>query len=194
MADPTSPALPSQPPPLPPQARTIPRRGVGLLVVVVVMFWLLPAFMSWKIGFLIGLGLIIAAGYYARREHLWLSRAQVEAGMVVELIHVPGKNRGTYKPRVRYTTPDGVIHHYTGGVSSNPPDFQVGESVPVATDPVTQEARLLTFGQRYGFAAVVASVGVAVVLLATAFTLGRMYMPRLYGKGVPLISNDARGW
>lgn len=49
-----------------------------------------------------------------------------------------------------------------------------GERVAVAYDPATAEARILTFGQRFGFAAIIASVGVALVCMAACFIAGRL--------------------
>ena len=119
-----------------------------------------------KLLIVLGLGLVILAAWLARREHAWLRSARVVPGTVAELIPVRGsKGRTSYKPRVRYTTPDGAIHDFVRSYGSSPAGVEVWESLAVAYREDVQEApRILTFGQRYGFAAFLGALGVFFIL------------------------------
>ena len=147
----------------------------------------MPSLLSWKLALLIGLALVAYAGYLARQEHAWLKSARVVPGTVVELIRVKGtKGKPSYRPRIRYTTPDGAIHDFIRTYASNPVGVDVGESLAVAYhDATPQDLRILTFGQRFGFAAFVAVLGIGLMLLGATFLAGRHYVPRLYLPGQP---------
>ena len=145
----------------------------------------MPSLLSWKLAILIGLALVVYAGYLARQEHAWLKSARVVPGTVVELIAFKGpKARSSYRPRIRYTTPDGAIHDFIRSYASGPVGVDVGESLAVAFhDATPQDLRILTFGQRYGFAACVAVLGIGLMLLGATFLAGRHYVPSLYLQG-----------
>ena len=147
----------------------------------------MPSLLSWKLTVLIGLALVAYAGYLARQEHAWLKSARVVPGTVVELIAFKGpKGRASYRPRIRYTTPDGAIHDFIRSYASSPVGVDVGESLAVAFhDATPQDLRILTFGQRYGFAAFVAVLGISLMLLGVTFLAGRHYVPSLYLPGPP---------
>ena len=171
-----------------PPPRWASRWSSGGTVVLVLLFWIMPSLMSWKLTLLAGLALVAYAGYLARQEHAWLKSARIVPGTVVELIQVSGaKGRPSYRPRIRYTTPDGAIHDFIRTYASSPAGVDMGESLAVAYhDATPQDLRILTFGQRFGFAVFVAVLGICLILLGTAFQLGRHYVPSLYLSGHPL--------
>jgi hypothetical protein len=137
--------------------------------------------MNWTITAYLGAGLITVAAALALRQHFWLRSAQLADGTVIELIASRGsKGRTVYTPRVHYCAADGSEREFTRRWRSRPAGFFVGEHVAVAYDPATGEARILTFGQRFGLAAIIASVGVALVCMAACFIAGRTLVPRLY--------------
>ena len=157
--------------------------------------WFFPFLMSWKLTIFLGLALVGLAGWLAQREHTWLKAAQIVPGTVTELIPVRSRKGGTsYKPRVRYTTPDGAIHDFVRSYSSSPAGVEVGEPLAVAyRADQPGDVRIVTFGQRYGFTAGVAVLGVALALLGATFLTGRLYVPRVYSQG-QTPGAAARGW
>jgi hypothetical protein len=129
----------------------------------------------------IGAALITFGAVLATREHAWLQKAQVGPGTVVQMIPKHGaKAKRIFTPRVRYTARDGSIHDFVGNDGSKPAVFNVGENVLVAYDPHTFESRILTFGQRFGFAAVIFIAGLSLILIKVTFTYGDRLMPRIY--------------
>ncbi len=133
---------------------------------------------------LAGVGFLALAAVLAFREHLWLKSAHITEGTVVELITSrSSKGKTSYTPRVSYTTPDGSQREFTRGYSSSPPDFVQGERVAVAYEPLTLDARILTFGQRFGFAVILGAVGLALAGAGGGFLAGRKIVPAVYLKG-----------
>lgn len=137
--------------------------------------------MSWNITLLIGVGLVVAGAAFAFREHQWIKSARTAPGTVTEMIASRGSKGGTnYAPRVRLITRDGTPHDFVRNYSSSPPDFVVGEQVAVAYNIGTNDYRILSFGQRFGLAVILAVVGLSLVLMASAFIVGRQFIPRIY--------------
>src|SRR3954469_24400046 len=87
-------------------------------------FFLKPFKMT--ITMFIGAGFLVLAALLAISEHVWLSKAKITEGEVVEMIRVRGTKGSTYKPRVRYTGMDGQPHEFVRSYSSNPPAFKTG--------------------------------------------------------------------
>lgn len=129
---------------------------------------------------LIGMGFFLAAAFFACLAHLWLSKAQFTNGEIVEMIAVRGTKSTTYKPRVRYTTMDGQEREFVRSYSSSPPEFKTGEKVTVGHNPETGEGRIVTFGQRFGLAWILAWIGLSLTTLSIGFTIGRQIIPRIY--------------
>ena len=129
----------------------------------------------------IGAALITLGAVLAAREHAWLQKAQFGPGKVIELVVTRGSKRQTnFTPRVQYTARDGAIHDFVRGYGSRPAGFAMGEDVQVAYDPHTYEGRILSFGQRFGFAAVVFIVGLSLILVKVTFVFGDRLIPRIY--------------
>ena len=92
-----------------------------------------------------------------------------------------GAKGGTnYTPRVRFTAHDGSTHEFLGSSSSGATRYFVGQNMLVAYNANSYEGRVLTFGQRFGFPSFVIVFGLAVILLATTFRVGRECVPRIY--------------
>lgn len=137
--------------------------------------------MSWNTAAVVGLVLVLVAAYLAAREHRWLRRAEFGSGEVTGMIRCRGSKGGTtYKPEVHFTAQDKTEHDFVRGYASSPPDFKIGDSVIVAYEPGSYEARILTFGQRFGLATFLAVIGLATLALCAAFKLGREMVPRVY--------------
>ena len=137
--------------------------------------------MTWYITACIGLAFIALAAFLAAREHHWLRSSRVVDGKIIELISSRGsKGKTLFTPRVGYRAADGSQRDFKRSYSSSPADFSVGESVVVAYDSHTYDARILTFGQRFGAAAIIAAIGLAITSMAGFFIVGRTMVPRIY--------------
>jgi hypothetical protein len=136
--------------------------------------------MTWNTTLWIGVGLIAVGAVLALREHLWLRNAQVAPGLVTELITFRGSKGRTYKPRVRFTALDGSTHEFVRSYSSSSPGFAVGERVMIAYEARSYEGRILTFSQRYGFAAIIVIMGLTPMIMAVIFITGTKIVPRIY--------------
>ena len=136
--------------------------------------------MTWGTTLCVGLSLVAVALVFALCEHFWLRNAQFSEGTIIELIASRSSNSTSYRPRVRFTSADGVAHEFTRAYSSRPVGFVVGQQVTVAYDAQSYEGRIVTFGQRFGFAAVLASIGFALIVMATCFLLGGSLVPGIY--------------
>ena len=136
--------------------------------------------MAWNIVLVIGALLQATGAILGAREHFWLQNARKASGTVIESVASRGSKGVTYRPRIEFTAGDGSQHSFLRSYSSSPPDFSVGQTVPVAYDARSYEGRILTFGHRFGFAAVVFVVGLAMVLLSVTFIVGRQMVPAVY--------------
>lgn len=137
--------------------------------------------MNWNTAAVIGFALVLLAAWLAMREHRWLQSAEVVPGKVTALIATRGSKGGTnYKPQVCFVANDETEHEFVRGYASSPPEFQVGESVFVAYQTPSYEARILTFGQRFGLPTFLAVAGLALLALWAAFKTGPEYVPRIY--------------
>ena len=92
----------------------------------------------------------------ARHYEAQFANGQTATGTVVELRETSSardrrRNRSpTWKPVVRFTPRDGAAVTFEGTVSSNPPAYAIGESVPVVyngSDP--KKAMIQNFSERW---------------------------------------------
>ena len=133
-----------------------------------------------NIFLIIGVCLIGIAGALAAKEHRWLCAAQVTEGRVTEMIATRGsKGKASYKPRVEFTGMDGARHTFVRSYSTSPPEFTVGEKVAVAYD-AAYSGRILTFGQRFGFALILGAIGLMLATIGGGWKMGRHFVPRVY--------------
>jgi hypothetical protein len=84
----------------------------------------------------VGLVMLSVSGFLFYQETHFLADAQVGQGTVIDLQRSESSKGGaTYYPVVSYTTRDGKVVTFSSGVSTNPPSYEVGESVEVYYDP-----------------------------------------------------------
>lgn len=89
---------------------------------------------------LVGIGLLVAAGIFAERTNRFVGQALTTSGEVVDLVRSrsssssSGTRNYTFKPRVRFSAPDGRSIEFLSSVGSNPPGFAIGEQVKVLYD------------------------------------------------------------
>jgi hypothetical protein len=142
---------------------------------------------------IIGVALLTTGIYVGAAEHLWLRRARIADGTVIELIRSKQSHtRGAARPRIRFRAADHSIHEFTRNYSTSPHGFTVGQRLLVAYSPETFEGRIVTFGQRFGFASIFASAGIGLLLLAALFAVGHNLLPRIYEKHRATLSEETR--
>ncbi|HEY4010235.1 MAG TPA: DUF3592 domain-containing protein [Acidobacteriaceae bacterium] len=95
---------------------------------------------------------LLAAGF-ALNTTIFLARSIRAEGKVTALVHIEdGDEDTTYRPVFTFVTRDGVTQTVKSNAGSNPPEFELGEGVPVryrAADP--SAARIDTFWQIWAF-------------------------------------------
>lgn len=130
------------------------------------------------ISLAIGALMLFIALVLWNKTRIFVARATTAQGVVTELIVVRDKDGGsdTYKPAVKFTTPDGQEVNFTSSFSSRPPAYDVGESVPVLYLPgKPQEARLKGFGSLWLGPTILAGLGAVFALIGGSILYaGRM--------------------
>jgi len=123
------------------------------------------------IGLLL-LAISIGVGAY---QHWFIRHGALTEGTVIGNVR---KSRG-YSPKIEIRTNEGkeIIFVPTG--SSNPPMYNEGDKVPVVYRG--QDARIFSFGFRFGLAWAFLCVGVAMVVIALGFKYGDFMMNSFYG-------------
>lgn len=122
--------------------------------------------------FLIGIGLLGITFAFVRSAQNFIQKATETQGRVTALTPVTDKQNGsvTYAPVFTYTASDGQTYTITSSMSSNPPDFAVGQNVPILYDPQNPAgARLKSAGQLYLIPLIVGPIGL--VFIAVGFVL-----------------------
>ena len=140
--------------------------------------------MGWTITTIIALALLYFAGKLALTEHRWLRQARTTQGTVISFRQgVGSKGRPTYFPRVRFVGNDGQPHEFESGLGSNPPAYAIGTSVLIAYQSPSFAGRILSFETRFGFPAVLAGIGLSMLVFRLVFLVGNFYVPRVYLTG-----------
>lgn len=117
----------------------------------------------------------------------FIKTAASSEGVVLELKTVESslrKSRGfTYAPVVKFKTPDGKDIQFQSSTSSNPPEFSVGQTVPVLYNRSNpQEAQVDSFVQLWLLPTVFGGFGIIFMVVgATLFV-------------IPLLSNKNEKW
>jgi hypothetical protein len=104
------------------------------------------------------------------RTERFVARSQPGDATVINMrqVHDPTGNVPTFAPDFSFVTADGRTFVLPSRVSSNPPEFKVGDHVPIRYELDHPElARIATFGQLWGFGAGVVLLG----FLATVISL-----------------------
>tara|TARA_B100000809_G_C15037492_1_gene494299 strand:+ start:388 stop:1086 length:699 start_codon:yes stop_codon:yes gene_type:complete len=92
----------------------------------------MKAFSTIKIAFpLVGIGLLSLAVFMALNTSNFLKAATAGAGEVIDLVESVSDGSTTYAPVVRFATSNGQEYEFKSNTSSNPPSYNIGESVEV---------------------------------------------------------------
>jgi Protein of unknown function (DUF3592)/TIR domain len=135
----------------------------------------------------VGLGLFIS-------QMRFLSRAKGTTARVVNLLRESSDQGGTvYRPQLEYVGPTGQTAHVTLSVASDPPEYAVGDVVPILFDPKQPSSAIPdTFWGRWLFAIIFGGVGILVCvggMIPFAWRYRRRRkMRRLLKEGRPIVT------
>jgi hypothetical protein len=129
----------------------------------------------------IGLVLLVVSLGVGTYQHLSISRGTITEGIVVGNVR---QGRG-YAPRIELHTKQGKDVLFSPSFSSNPPIYSQGDKVRVVYHDDGQDARLLSFGTRFGLPWVFFCVGLAMIVIAFGFRYGEAIINSLYGSSIP---------
>jgi Protein of unknown function (DUF3592) len=116
--------------------------------------------------------LAIGMFFYFRTRN-FLASAVAVSGTVVEFQSSSGSEGGTvYKPVVSYQTYEGETRQFVDSIATNPPGFEVGETVPVAYVPGDPGRAKITKPFRLWFVAgLLSSMGLLFLVLGVVLAL-----------------------
>ena len=115
---------------------------------------------------LVGLGLLAGAVYALSSTLSFRSNSKRAEGVVVELQR-GGKGA---KPVVEWKDSKGGVHRVTGGVSSSPPAYSVGEKTDVRYDPAhPEDARIDGFLENWFVALILGILGTVFFSIGAGF-------------------------
>ena len=125
------------------------------------------------IGLLL-LAISIGVGAY---QHWFIRHGVLTEGTVIG--NVKKSSNGRYSPKIQIRTNEGKEIIFVPAISSTPPMYNEGDKVPVVYQG--EDARIFSFGFRFGLAWAFLCVGVAMVVIALGFKYGDWMMHSFYG-------------
>ena len=134
----------------------------------------------------IGLAFIVLGIGFMAREHMIILKSPIVEGRVIELISVRnalGKSAssGGFIPKIIFKTMEGREIVFNPKAGSSTPGVTVGDRVLVAYDrEAPSQARLLTFGYRFGFWYCMVGLGLLIIYLGYGFRHGNDWMRKTY--------------
>ena len=126
---------------------------------------------------LVGIGLLVGAAVNVARTRDFLGRAAAAKGEVVALEEEPptdAQELPTYRPVVTFTVgPTQRKVRFKSMAHSNPPQYKVGDAVPVLYDPDRpDDARIRSFTSLWLLALILGGLGFVFTALGTALLTG----------------------
>ena len=121
----------------------------------------------WLIAAWVALAIALVSGGFTGR---FISRSVVAKGTVTGLNEQSGENGKMFAPEYTFTTQNGRTYNAVSTSSSNPPAYQVGQSIQVLYDPhYPEHNRIDSFWHLWGFTA--AFLLVAAILAVLGFAM-----------------------
>jgi hypothetical protein len=133
----------------------------------------------------IAFGLVMLAGalFWYLNTKSFIKAAASAQGTVVELIPVRSDGSTTYKPLVRFTTAKGGAIEFSSSSSSNPPGYEVGETVEVYyLEGSPRDAKVSGFFSLWGGAVIVGGMGLVFFAIGGGILLVTMLKGRSRGR------------
>jgi len=108
----------------------------------------------------------------------WVSNAEPIEGTVIELVRSSRGNRSSAcAPRFAYHHA-GKDRQFTSTQFSHPPSFEVSEKVKIVINAKTNEERIASLGQLYGFPLVLGLLAVVMGISVVIFMNGNRVLSR----------------
>src|SRR5688572_22391953 len=102
--------------------------------------------LSGRLLLALGLVCLLLGGYLAWQTLSFNSNAVVATGRVVSYTEREEDGQRSYRPRVRFKTPEGSIHTVAGQLAYTSQRYPIGAELPVVYRPERPtEARIATF-------------------------------------------------
>jgi len=122
---------------------------------------------STRIVFILVGGLLVLIGVFLFiRTRISIGKAQKAKGKVIQLVYIPGENGGGYAPMYQFRTVDGKSIEVLDELSTNPPQFQVGQEIDVLYDSRNPEkARINKWLYLYFVPLGVGGMGLIIVVM-----------------------------
>ena len=108
-----------------------------------------------------GLFLILGGKSSYNSTSDFIDNSLLEKGQVINLLEQESEDSTTYAPVIRYSDFDGENHEFVSSSSSNPPAYEIGESVEVLylkSNPETAEIK--SFFSLWGAATIMLIMGI----------------------------------
>ncbi|MCE9646004.1 MAG: DUF3592 domain-containing protein [Chloroflexi bacterium] len=120
-----------------------------------------------NISTVLGLILMLIAGYLYTREVSFLKTAETVTGRVVDLQYSSSSDGGgSYCPVIDFDTKAGEPVRYYGNVCTAPPAYDIGDRVDVVYDPANiKHVALDSFWSKYLGAFVLTVIGLPFLIL-----------------------------
>ncbi len=120
----------------------------------------------------IGIPCCIFAGFLAKDSTNLVQHGIRSQGTVIEMVRVIGRKGSTYKPVVRFTTPEGENVTVQSFSSSNPPRYEPGDGVTIIYPPGHPEkANIDSFLDLWMPTILVSLIGVGFFIIAIVTTI-----------------------
>ena len=121
---------------------------------------------------LIGLAALIGAWMLYSDARHFITTATVAEGRVIELVRKRSSDSTSYAPRVSFMDVQGRMHTFTSRTSSNPPAYDIGETVQVFYQPDSPaQARIDGFFSLWGATLIIGIVGGVFALIGAVLVL-----------------------
>lgn len=126
------------------------------------------------ITWVLGIVLLVMAAYLFWSTKLFISRAMVTQGVVVENVRNYSDDSYTYSPVIQFNTEDGRNVEFKSKMGSSSPTYSVGEKVEIFYEPNEPEhAKINSFMSLYFFPTILGVMGGVMILGKLAMMLFR---------------------
>ena len=122
-------------------------------------------------------GLLLAIGVFLFiRTRIFINKAQEVKGTVIQMVYShSSEGGGGYSPVYQFRTIDGQTIVVTDSLSSNPPMFQVGQTIDVLYDPENpQKARIKKWMNLYFVSLLLGGMGLIFACVGLVLLFGNL--------------------
>jgi len=138
-----------------------------------------------------GLAMLAGALVWYESVRTFMAQASTAQGTVVDLVRSRSSDSTTYRPVVRFRTPEGQLVEFVSNAGSNPPSYSKGEQVEVFYKPSEpRNAKINGFFSLWGGLLIVGGLGAAFFLIGAGILVVSAVKRRkneyLKAQGVPI--------